>query len=105
MNCLVYTLFPQTIVKKSSKENLKVIKNTLPSRSGNPENFKKESYNRWKCGHSWEVFGEGVLQVVLFKDFCFKWLVKKHMLHLLARDKLTLNDPNSRRLKYLSIFV
>ena len=30
----------QIIRKKSNKENLKVIKNTLPSISGNPESLK-----------------------------------------------------------------
>ena len=27
------------VVEKSNKENLKVIKNTLPNKSGNPENL------------------------------------------------------------------
>ena len=31
----------QNIVDKSSEENLKVIKNTLPDKSGNPESLKK----------------------------------------------------------------
>ena len=30
----------QNIVDKSSEENLKVIKNTLPDKSGNPESLK-----------------------------------------------------------------
>ena len=29
------------VVEKSYKENLKVIKNTLPSKSGNPESLQK----------------------------------------------------------------
>ena len=28
--------------------------------------------------HSWREFAEGILQVVLFRVFCFKWSVKKH---------------------------
>ena len=31
------------VVEKSNNENLKVIKNTLPNKSGNPENLKKQS--------------------------------------------------------------
>ena len=40
---VLFTLLLQKIVEKSNKENLKVIKNALPSRSGNPKSFKKES--------------------------------------------------------------
>ena len=29
------------VVEKSKKENLKVIRNTLPNKSGNPESLKK----------------------------------------------------------------
>ena len=29
------------VVEKSNQENLKVIKNTLPNKSGNPKSFKK----------------------------------------------------------------
>ena len=29
------------VVEKSGKENLKMIKNTLPNKSGNPKNLKK----------------------------------------------------------------
>ena len=31
------------VVEKSNKENLKVTKNTLPNKSGNPESFKRQS--------------------------------------------------------------
>ena len=31
----------KNIVEKSNKDNLKVIKNTLPNKSGNPESLKK----------------------------------------------------------------
>ena len=31
----------QKVVEKSNKENLEVIKNTLPKKSGNPESLKK----------------------------------------------------------------
>ena len=33
----------KNLVGKSNKENLKVIKNTLPDKSGNPESLKKSS--------------------------------------------------------------
>ena len=33
--------FSEKVVEKSNKENLKVIKNTLPNKSGNPERLKK----------------------------------------------------------------
>ena len=31
----------KNIVEKSNKDNLKVVKNTLPNKSGNPESLKK----------------------------------------------------------------
>ena len=62
--------------------NLKVSKNTLPDKSGNPESLKKESqcfesFSTSVC-HSWWRFAECVLQVVLFTILWFKWPVKKH---------------------------
>ena len=39
---LFYLLFSyERVAEKSNKENLKVIKNTLPNKSGNPESLKK----------------------------------------------------------------
>ena len=41
---LFYLHFPcKKVVEKSNKENLKVIKNTVPNKSGNPELLKKQS--------------------------------------------------------------
>ena len=34
-------LFTLLLQKKSNKDNLKVMKNTLPNKSGNPESLKK----------------------------------------------------------------
>ena len=49
-----------------------MIKNTLPSKSGNPENLKKKNIS------AGNVLMVGVLQVVLFTILCFKGSVKKH---------------------------
>ena len=58
------------VVEESNKENFKVIKNTLPDKSGLLKNLKKviiavSNY----CG---------VLEVVLCTVLCFKWSVKKY---------------------------
>ena len=52
------------------------------------------------------------LFLLVFKQFSFVFpceyklaLKEIYMLHLLARDNLTLNDPNSRRLMYPLIFM
>ena len=49
-----------------------MIKNTLPSKSENPENLKKKNIS------AGNVLMVGVLQVVLFTISCFKGSVKKH---------------------------
>ena len=36
-----FRCYCKKLVEKSNKENLKVIKNTLPIKSGNPESIKK----------------------------------------------------------------
>ena len=36
------------VVEKSKKENLKVIKNTLKNKSGNPESLKKNNQSSWE---------------------------------------------------------
>ena len=36
-----YIAFAKKTIEDSNKENLKVIKNTLPNKSGNPKSFKK----------------------------------------------------------------
>ena len=38
---VLFTLLLRKIVEKSSEENLKVIKNIFPNKSGNPESLKK----------------------------------------------------------------
>ena len=49
-----------------------MIKNTLPSKSENPENLKKKNIS------AGNVLMVGVLQVVLFTISCFEGSVKKH---------------------------
>ena len=41
MKLFALHFFCKKVVEKSNKENLKVIKNTLPNKSGNPESLKK----------------------------------------------------------------
>ena len=64
------------MVENSNKDNLKVIKDTFSNKSGNLERLKKitiavgKLFNEYV--HSQRGFAEGVLQVILFKVFCFK---------------------------------
>ena len=41
LNCFIYTALAKKVVEDSNKENLKMIKNTLPNKSGNPKILKK----------------------------------------------------------------
>ena len=70
------------VVETSNKENLKVIKNTLPNKSGNSENLKKiiRAVRKFvdKRAHSRRGFAEGILKVVFFTVLCFRWTVKKY---------------------------
>ena len=70
------------VVETSNKENLKVIKNTFPNKSGNSENLKKiiRAVRKFvdKRAHSRRGFAEGILKVVFFTVLCFRWTVKKY---------------------------
>ena len=52
------------MVEKSSfqKENLKLIKNTLPNKSGNPESFKKQSKHLENSSINVHIVDEGLLR-------------------------------------------
>ena len=49
-------------IEKSNKENLKVIKNTLPNKSGNPESLKKLSEQLENSSTNVHIIGEDLLR-------------------------------------------
>ena len=52
----------KNVVEKSNKENLKVIKNTLPNKSGNPESLKKLSEQLENSSTNVHIIGEDLLR-------------------------------------------
>ena len=48
----------KNVAGKSNKENLKVIKNTLPDKSGNPESLKKSSQQLESSSTNVQIVGE-----------------------------------------------
>ena len=50
------------VVEKSNKENLKVIKNTLPNKSGNPESLKNSSEQLESSSNNVHIVGEDLLR-------------------------------------------
>ena len=48
----------KNVVGKSNKQNLKVIKNTLPDKSGNPERLKKSSQQLESSSTNVQIAGE-----------------------------------------------
>ena len=89
---------------KSSLENFKLIRNTSPNKSGNPESLKKIIMIVEKL--STITVGENllILQVVLFTILCFKRSAKEHLVSkiLLAICVTFLyeNSFNSNSLKF-----
>ena len=79
---LFYLLFSsKRVVEKSNEDNLKVIKYTLPNKSGNPESLKNNHSNQKALQLMYTYVAsicESILQVILFMALCFKLSVKKH---------------------------
>ena len=63
-----------TVVEISNQENSKVIKNTLPNKSGNPESLKKLSQQLESSSTNVHIVGED-LPRVFYKLFSFRFCV------------------------------
>ena len=59
------------IVEKSNQENLKVIKNTLPNKPGNPESLKKYSFQVENSSTKVSIVDEGLLRA--FYKLFYLW--------------------------------
>ena len=59
------------IVEKSNKENLKIIKNTLPNKSRNPESLKKQLWQLESSSTNVHIVCEDLLRV-FYKLFCLR---------------------------------
>ena len=59
------------VVEKSNKEYLKVIKNTLPNKSGNPANLKQSSWQLESSSTNVHIVGD--LLSAFYNLFCLRF--------------------------------
>ena len=65
-------MYGKKVIEKSNKENLKVIKNILPNKSGNLESPKKSSQQLKSCSTNVHIVGED-LQTAFYKSFYLRF--------------------------------
>ena len=73
MNGFIFALLLHNIAEKSSQENSKEIKNTLPDELGNPESLKKQSQQFQSFSTNVSIAGEDLLRAFyrfFFLRFC-----------------------------------
>ena len=78
---LFYSHYFLKNVEKSSSENFKLIKNTLPNKSGNPESLKKIITTAEKLSHlraeKWRGFAEVLICWGFIHSFVFQMISER----------------------------